>query len=121
MRITLVLFIFLPFVSFAQSVGIKDIPVDETTTIEVKKGGSASREFEVVSSENDIEGDAAPLLKEARNNWKKSCADWKQEVKDLNKENHVISMSCGAMECATVAMESTCRSKAQAKIKVRVK
>ena len=44
-----------------------------------------------------------------------------QEVKDLNKENHVISMSCGAMECATVAMESTCRSKAQAKIKVRVK
>ena len=121
MRLTLVLFIFLPFVSWAQSVGIKDIPAEESTTIEIKKGTSGNKEFEIVSSQNDIEGDAAPLLKEARNNWKKACADWKQEIKDLNKENHVISMSCGAMECSTVAMESTCRSKAQAKIKVRVK
>lgn len=121
MRFTLVLLIFLPFVSFAQSVGIKDIPVQEGTTIEIKKGNVTNKEFEIVSSQDDIEGDPAPLLKEARNNWKKSCADWKQELKDLNKENHVISVSCGSMECATVAMESTCRSKAQAKIKVRVK
>ncbi|AFY03290.1 hypothetical protein [Bdellovibrio bacteriovorus] len=107
--------------AFAQSVGVKDIPADGDTTIEIKKGSKTQNEFEVIQSEDEIEGDAAPLLKEARVNWKRACADWKAETKDLNKENRVLTLSCGKMECSTVAMESTCRSKTNAKIKVKVK
>lgn len=121
MRKALISLFFLPFFAQAQSVGVKDIPAGEDTTIEIKKGKGSDREFEIVSGEESIEGDAAPLLKEARANWKKACSDWKLELKELNKENQVLSMSCGTMECSTVAMESTCRSKAKYKLKVRVK
>lgn len=122
MKKVLVLLLVLPFFAQAQSVGVKDIPAGEDTTIEIKKGTKAAdREFEIVSEEEDIEGEAAPLLKEARVNWKKACADWKKDVKELNKENQVLSLNCGKMECATVSMESTCQSKAKYKLKVRVK
>lgn len=107
--------------SQAQSVGIKDVPAGEDTTIEIKKGKNTDKEFEIVTNEDEIEGEAAPLLKDARANWKKACADWKAELKDLNKENQILSMSCGKMECSTVSMESTCRSKTKYKAKVRVK
>ncbi|KYG66521.1 hypothetical protein AZI86_05600 [Bdellovibrio bacteriovorus] len=117
-----VIFLMLPFLAQAQSVGIKDIPADgeAETTIEIKKGKNTQKKFEVVTNEDEIEGDAAPLLKDARVNWKKACADWKSETKALNKENQVISLSCGKMECATVSMESTCQSKAKYTVKVQV-
>lgn len=114
-------FCFLGSFALAQSVGVKDIPADGDTTIEIKKGSKTQNEYEVVTSEDEIEGEAAPLLKEARTNWKKACADWKTETKELNKDNQVLTLSCGKMTCSTVAMESTCRSTATVKIKTRVK
>ncbi|UXR65906.1 hypothetical protein EZJ49_06555 [Bdellovibrio bacteriovorus] len=107
--------------AFAQTMGVKDIPADGETTIEIKKGPNVKNEFEVVTSEDEIEGDAAPLLKDARVNWKKACADWKSETKELNKENQVLTLSCGKMTCSTVSMESTCRSQTKVKIKTRIK
>lgn len=122
MKKLLAILLFVPFISQAQSVGIKDIPADGEgeTTIQIKKGKDTTKKFEVVTNEDEIEGEAAPLLKDARVNWKKACADWKSETKSLNKENQVISLNCGKMECATVSMESTCTSKAKYTIKVQV-
>lgn len=121
MKKNLVWLLLLPFAVQAQSVGIKDIPASEDTTIEIKKGKNADKEFEVITDEDTVEGEAAPLLKDARANWKKACSEWKAETKDLNKENQILSMNCGKMECATVAMESTCHSTAKYKIRVRIK
>lgn len=122
MKKFLVLILALPFMALAQSVGVKDIPASEDTTIEIKKGKKASdREFEIVTEEEDIEGDAAPLLKDARANWKKACSDWKKETRENQKDSQVLSVNCGKMECATVSMESTCQSKGKYKIKVQVK
>ncbi|WP_415064388.1 hypothetical protein [Bdellovibrio sp.] len=121
MRKILILLVAFPLWAAAQSVGVKDIPAGEDTTIEIKKGKNSDKEYEIVTNEDEIEGEAAPLLKEARANWKKACANWKTEIKDLNKDNQVLSVSCGKMECSTVAMESTCHSKSKYKVKVRVK
>lgn len=112
----------LPLLAQAQTVGIKDIPADgeAETTIEIKKGKNTQKKFEVVTNEDDIEGDAAPMLKEARTNWKKACTEWKTEIKSLNKENQVISLNCGKMECSTASMESTCQSKGKYTVKVQV-
>ncbi|KHD88100.1 MAG: hypothetical protein OM95_11345 [Bdellovibrio sp. ArHS] len=121
MKKILILVVLFPFFAFAQSVGVKDIPADGDTTIEIKKGKKTDNEFEIVNGEDEIEGDAAPLLKEARANWKVACADWKKEIKELNKDNQVLSLNCGKMQCSTVAMESTCTSHAKYKMKVRVK
>lgn len=121
MKKFLVLLMVLPFFAQAQSVGVKDIPAGEDTTIEIKKGSKTTNEFEIITNEDEVEGEAAPLLKEARANWKKACTEWKAETKDLNKENQILSLNCGKMECSTVAMESTCHSKAKYSVKVRVK
>ncbi|UYL10731.1 hypothetical protein B9G69_009105 [Bdellovibrio sp. SKB1291214] len=122
MKVVLGLFVtLLVSISFAQSIGVKDIPADGDTTISVKKGNSADNKYEVTSGEDDVEGEEANLIKEARASWKKACADWKKELKELNKDNQVLSMNCGKMVCSTEGVESTCRSKATYKLKIQVK
>lgn len=117
--LVLSLFLF-PVYSFSQ-VGVRvDAGVKEDTTIEVKKGVTGAARFEITEGSVDVDGDASPLLQEARKNWKTACADWKAELKELNKSNQIIVMNCGSMSCSTVAMESTCKSKATYKIKVPV-
>lgn len=109
--------------ALAQSMGIKDIPADGDTTIKIEKGQKADNKYEITEGSDTIEGDAAPLLKDARSNWKSACTDWKKEFKELNKTsgNQIISMSCGTMKCSTTAMETTCTSDAKHKVKVQVK
>ncbi len=109
--------------SFAQNVGVKvdDVNGSENTTIEIKKGNKATTpQYEITQGEDNVEGDAAPLLKEARTNWTRACSDWKKEFKDLNKENSILSMNCGKQSCSTQAMETVCTSKATYKLKVKV-
>ncbi|MGZ3743702.1 MAG: hypothetical protein ACXWRE_02255 [Pseudobdellovibrionaceae bacterium] len=106
--------------AFAQSMGLKDIPTDKETTIRIQKGAEENK-YEITTGTDVIEGEAAPLLKEARANWKAACTDWKKELKELNKENQVISLSCGTMKCSTTAMETTCTSEGKNKIRVKVK
>ena len=119
------------FSAQAQNVGVnvQDISADEGTTIEIKKGTKSSGSigtlvtspiYQITEGEESIEGDGAPLLKEARSNWKKACSEWKSELKELNKENKILTMNCGKQECATAAMETVCSSKATYKLKVKV-
>ncbi len=115
--------LFVTSAAFAQSasVKIKDVPTDKNTTIEIKKGTSdSSIKYEITQGEDEIQGDSAPLLKQARLNWKKACADWKSEFKELNKENSILSMSCGTPACQTQTMETICTSKATYKLKVKM-
>ena len=121
MKKALILGLLFPCFLNAQTIGVKDIPADTEgeTTISVKKGSSKTGKYEIVTNEEEVEGDSAPLLKDARSNWKKACSDWKTETKETNRENRVISMNCGKMRCSTESMESTCVSKS--KLVVRVK
>lgn len=113
--------IFVTATAFAQTMGIKDIPANGDTTIKIQKGGKEDAQYEISVGTDVIEGDAAPLLKEARANWKTACADWKKETKELNKENQVLALNCGSMKCSTSSMETTCVSEGQHKIKVKIK
>lgn len=113
--------------AFAQNVGVSvdKINADENTTIEIRKGNQSSTvnkgaQFEITQGEDSVEGEPAPLLKEARNNWRKACQDWKKELKDLNKENSILSMSCGTQNCTTQSMETVCTSKATYKLRVKI-
>ena len=112
---------FFATVAMAQTLGVKDIPADGDTTIKIEKGSRVNNEYAITEGVDQIEGDAAPLLKEARLNWKTACADWKKEIKELNKENSVLTLNCGSMKCSTVAMESTCVSTGRHKLKVKIK
>lgn len=121
MKFLVVLISLAATMAFAQSMGIKDIPADGDTTIKIQKGQDLDKTYEITTGEEEIEGDAAPLLKEARAHWKTACAEWKKDMKELNKENQILSLNCGAMKCSTTAMETTCRSTGTHKLKVKVK
>lgn len=127
---------FLAGVAGAQTASVKDIPLDQegSTTITIEKGTAAGKssmkearpvgrpvENEVLDGTAEIEGDPAPLVKQAKENWKKACADWKAEVKDLNRENQVVMMNCSTPRCEPDAHASTvCRSNATYKIRLKV-
>ena len=113
-------------VLMAQSISVKDVPVDqESTTIEIKKGkqaiaDSSKKQYQIMEEVSEVAGEPAPLMKEARANWNKACSDWKKEVKELNTENKVLTLNCGKPQCQTTTMETTCTSDAKSKIKIAI-
>ena len=122
----ILIFLLLAAFANAQNVGVSvdKINADENTTIEIRKGNQATPAkgalFEITQGEDSVEGDPAPLLKEARSNWRKACNEWKKELRELNKENSILSMSCGSQSCTTQSMETVCTSKATYKLRVKV-
>lgn len=109
----------------AQTAAIKDIPADgaANTVISISKGtaGSTEKEFEIVSGNGDVSGDSSPLVKAAKESWKKACTEWKTEVKDLNKENSILALNCGSPNCKKEEHGSTCSSVGIYQLKVRIK
>ncbi|MBY0554189.1 hypothetical protein K2P97_06650 [bacterium] len=97
---------------------------NQQTTITVKKGtgnqNQNTKKYEITEGTDDVTGDKAPLRKTAEINWKKACKEWSTEFKEANKENKIISHSCGKMECSKEGVESTCVSKAKYKVKTLI-
>ncbi|MFN8790714.1 MAG: hypothetical protein ACK5Y2_04585 [Bdellovibrionales bacterium] len=113
----------------AQNVGVQvnDAAQAETTTIEIRKGGSSSgpsspsqSQFQITEGQTDLEADGAPLAKDARKNWTKACDAWKKELRELNKGNEILVHDCGRPTCAFQSGENICTSKATYKLKVKV-
>ncbi len=115
----------LPTAALAQKVGLQvdGVNANENTTIEIKKNDRPKNEksFEITEGTDEITGEFSTLLQEARKNWKTACEDWKKELKDLNKENQVLFISCGRMTCSKQSVESSCQSVAKYKLRVQLK
>lgn len=110
--------------AFAQTASIKDIPADAEgeTTISISKGKNGQAEFQITEGTAEISGDPEILMKEARNSWKKECAEWKKEIKELNKENQVLALSCNSAQCSKNNMtETVCMSQGTYKVKTKIK
>lgn len=112
----------------AQEVGVNVNKIeagDQDTTISIHKGKanevkSGSALYEIIENKEQVAGDAAPLLKDARAKWKVACNDWKKETRENNKDNKILILNCGVMNCSTEKMESVCTSEGQVKMKVKV-
>ncbi len=124
--LTLVLSVFAT-AAWAETVDINDVNTqgeDSTTTIQIKKGKpgaeATTNQWEMTDGNADVEGEAAATNKDAKATWKKACDDWKKEIRTENKENKVISLNCGAMNCTGEAGAKVCTSKAAFKIKTKV-
>jgi hypothetical protein len=123
--LTLVLF---ATASRAETVDVKGVEGqnDGTTTIEIRKarhGENAKRGdalWEVQDGTADIEGETAAMVKAAKSEWSKACKEWKSEFRADNKENKIISMSCGTANCGGETGSLTCTSKAVYKIKTKI-
>ena len=123
MKFISILILIFAFKANAQTATVKDIPTDgEETTISVSKGSRAQAQFEITEGTAQVEGDPEILVNAARSSWKKSCEDWKKEIKDLNKQNQVLAISCNASTCAKNEGSSTvCQSTGTYKLKVQIR
>ena len=127
--ICLSLSLLLASVALAQKTGLKidEIPSNQDTTITIQKGlPSTVKEceknaFEIVSGTAEITGEEEFDEKKALQTWKDSCAEWKVEIKELNKSGQVLVMDCGSRVKAKEKGRSQYKSFATYKLKVRVK
>lgn len=106
--------------SFAAEVGVKvnKLDTNEDTTISIEKGKKSHYKRYVMSEgEHDLSGDKDVVAKSAEINWKKECNEWKKEFRADNKDNKIISITCGKMNCSKEGVETTCSSQAKYKIK----
>lgn len=105
---------------FAAEVGVKvnKLDTNEDTTISIEKGKKSHYKRYVMSEgEHDLSGDKDVVAKSAEINWKKECNEWKKEFRADNKDNKIISITCGKMSCSKEGVETTCSSQAKYKIK----
>ena len=105
---------------YAEEVGVKvdKVNASEETTISIKKGATGNKKiYSVVEGDHDISGDKDVVAKGAEKNWKAACTEWKKEFREDNKDNKIISMTCGRMVCEKEGVETTCKSLAKYKIR----
>ncbi len=79
------------------SIKINDVSTQEDTSVVIKKGpisSSTQPEYEIVSGTEEIVGDPEAGTKEGYTSWKLACENWKKELKELNKENQVLTLNC---------------------------
>ena len=108
--------------AFAQTAGIKDIPADGDTTISISKGKNTQNEFQITEGNADIAGEPNVMTKEARASWKAECDQWKKEIKELNKDNQVLALTCNTPNCSKNATsETVCTSQGTYKLKTKVR
>jgi hypothetical protein len=102
---------------------ISDLPADGDTSIVIKKGADAgTQDFEVVSGNEDVVGEPSPSNRGSYSSWKTACADWKKEMRELNKENALIALNCNAPTAEKDANGlTTHKSSGTYKMRVRVK
>ena len=109
-------------ISITQEIGVKvDSSTTDDTTILIKKGANTNtnkKKYVISEGAEEISGDKDVLKKNAEKNWKKSCDEWKKELKEINKDSRVIALSCGSMNCAKEGVESTCKSNGTYKIRI---
>lgn len=108
------------FQALASEVGVKvnNINGNEDTTISIEKGKKNNfKRYAISEGEHDLTGDKDVVAKSAETNWKQACNDWKKEFRMDNKDNKIISITCGKMNCTKEGVETTCTSMAKYKIK----
>lgn len=123
MKSLALIFLLTPTLALAQKVDL-DKMEDGTTTYEISKNkksdGKCEPIWEITDGTADVSGDAHVMTKDANQNWKKACDDWKKEFRADNKDNKIINISCGKAECTTDASGKICSSKASYKIKTKL-
>lgn len=85
---------------------------------QTSKAETISGNFEILDLSGPISGDPQLASDAARSSWQKACLDWKNEIKELNKKNEMIAISCETPSCSlTDSAKTQCTSTGTYKIK----
>ncbi len=117
----------LPALLLAERTGVRveDIPSEKDTTIMIKKGVKDLNqciEYEIIDGSEEIIGSPEFDRTKARTQWKEACKEWRDNLKELNKSNSLINLTCGSPSMIREEENKySYHSKAAYKVKVRIK
>lgn len=105
---------------------VDDVNTSGDTSILIKKGDVSSKqcvEYQIVDGSEEVSGDPAMTKSAALRNWKAACAEWKTNVKELNKnaQNALMALSCGSSAAVQDGEQWFYRSAGSYKLKVKVR
>ncbi len=113
--------------AFAQKAGVAltDIPTNQDTSIVIKKGAQENLllppDFEIVEGKDEIAGEPTNDRKSAYASWKEQCADWKKSMREMNKDNQLITLNCGSPTLKKEEYILTFSSTGSYKMRVRIR
>jgi len=105
------------------AVSVTGVPTDQDTTIMVRKGARPldPPDYRIDSGSEEITGDPVAGQDGSYESWKKACADWKKDLREMNGKA-LIALSCGSPRASRdKSMLVTQTSTGTYKLKVRVR
>lgn len=106
------------------TVKVSDVPTDQDTSIVIKKGAPTADscvEYQILTGNEEINGDAEYDRGKAYANWKIACAEWKKSMKELNKDNQFLTLSCGTTKGLKEDERHVFQSSGSYKLKTKIK
>lgn len=112
--------------AWAQKAGVKvsDIPTSGDTSIVIKKGvvnTTLVPDYDVITDKDEIFGDPSTNRSEAYTSWKSACQEWRKEMRDMNKENQILTLNCNSPTLQKDEYIYTFKSMGTFKIRVRIR
>jgi hypothetical protein len=104
-------------------VKLKDVNTSDDTSIIIKKGAPIGEcvEHEIIEGRDDISGDPAFARDAAHTGWKNACKEWKTSMREMNKDNQMISLNCNTPIIDKSGDMYTYKSSGSYRMKVRMK
>src|SRR5687768_5705341 len=106
------------------SLNLEGVPTSEDTSITIEKGKSSLRsekDFEIVEGSDEIAGDPVNESPKALANWKAECAEWKRNMREMNRNNEILTLNSGTSTEFKEGFLFTRKSLGNYKLKVRVR
>lgn len=105
------------------AVTIKDVSTEQDTSIEIKKGTSSKQcvEYQIIDGKDEVFGEAQKERAQAYTSWKTACTEWKNNMREMNKENQILQLNCNNPESTKAEYLITFKSEGTYKIKTKIK
>lgn len=105
------------------SVKVKDIPTNQDTSIVIKKGAVPDQcvQYEIVTGNEEVFGTAEYDRGKAYSSWQTACKEWRQSMREMNKDNQIISLNCNKPQAQKEEERFTFQSNGNYKMKVKIK
>lgn len=123
-----IIFLFLSFLAYAEKAQVKvdEIPTQEDTTITIKKGttdptGDQCTIYHMVSGQDEIFGYQEYERNKAYKSWEVACVQWKQSMKELNKDNQILTLNCNLPKPSKEDDRTVYRSMGTYKLKTKIR
>lgn len=106
---------------------LSDVPTNQDTSILIKKGpieqGNllAPPDFEVVEGKDEVSGEPTNDRKSAYASWKEQCNEWRKSMREMNKDNQLITLNCGTPTLKKEEYILTFNSMGTYKMRVRIR